>query len=34
MDPEAHADKRVLCYADAAVREEKQNDEILRFVDY
>jgi hypothetical protein len=28
------ADKRVFCYANAAVRKENQNDEILRFVEY
>jgi hypothetical protein len=28
------ADKRVFCYANAAVRKEDQNDEILRFVEY
>jgi hypothetical protein len=28
------AGKRVFCYANAAVRKEDQNDEILRFVDY
>jgi hypothetical protein len=28
------ADKRVFCYANAAVRKETQNDEILRFVEY
>jgi len=28
------ADKRVFCYANAAVRKENQNDEILRFVAY
>jgi transposase len=28
------AEKRVFCYANAAVRKEDQNDEILRFVDY
>ncbi len=28
------ADKRVFCYANAAVRKENQNDEILRFVQY
>ncbi len=28
------ADKRVFCYANAAVRKEMQNDEILRFVEY
>jgi len=28
------ADKRVFCYANAAVRKESQNDEILRFVEY
>ncbi len=28
------ADKRVFCYANAAVRKEDQGDEILRFVEY
>jgi len=28
------AQKRVFCYANAAVRKQDQNDEILRFVDY
>ena len=28
------ADKRVFCYANAAVRKETQNEEILRFVEY
>lgn len=28
------ADKRVFCYANAAVRKEDQNDEILRFVEF
>ena len=28
------AEKRVFCYANAAVRKENQNDEILRFVEY
>lgn len=28
------AQKRVFCYANAAVRKEDQNDEVLRFVDY
>src|SRR5208283_2137429 len=28
------AEKRVFCYANAAVRKEAQNDEILRFVEY
>jgi hypothetical protein len=28
------AEKRVFCYANAAVRKETQNDEILRFVEY
>src|SRR6266700_1378940 len=28
------ADKRVFCYANAAVRKEDQNDEILRFIEY
>ena len=28
------AEKRVFCYANAAVRKEDQNDEILRFVEY
>jgi hypothetical protein len=28
------ADKRVFCYANAAVRKEDQNDEILRFTEY
>jgi hypothetical protein len=28
------ADKRVFCYANAAVRKETQNDEILRFIEY
>ncbi|MGH9891580.1 MAG: hypothetical protein ACREA0_06285 [bacterium] len=28
------ADERVFCYANANVRKEDQNDEILRFVDY
>jgi hypothetical protein len=28
------AGKRVFCYANAAVRKEQQNDEILRFVEY
>jgi hypothetical protein len=27
-------DKRVFCYANAAVRKEDQNDEVLRFVEY
>ena len=28
------ADKRVFCYANATVRKENQNDEIMRFVEY
>jgi hypothetical protein len=28
------ADRRVFCYANASVRKESQNDEILRFVEY
>ena len=28
------AGKRVFCYANAAVRKEQQNDEVLRFLDY
>jgi len=28
------AGKRVFCYANAAVRKEDQNDEILRFIEY
>lgn len=28
------AQKRVFCYANAAVRKQDQNDEVLRFVDY
>jgi hypothetical protein len=28
------ADKRVFCYADAGVRKQQQNDEILAFVDF
>ena len=28
------ADKRVFCYANAQVRKEDQNDEILRFVEF
>ena len=28
------AEKRVFCYANAAVRKETQNDEILRFIEY
>jgi hypothetical protein len=28
------AEKRVFCYANAAVRKENQNDEILRFIEY
>jgi len=28
------ADKRVFCYANATVRKEDQNDEILRFIEY
>lgn len=28
------ADKRVFCYANAAVRKEDQNDEVVRFVEY
>jgi hypothetical protein len=28
------ADKRVFCYANAAVRKETQNEEVLRFVEY
>jgi Transposase DDE domain len=28
------AEKRVFCYANAAVRKEDQNDEILRFIEY
>lgn len=28
------AGKRVFCYANAAVRKEQQNDEVLRFVEY